>query len=302
VKPASSPKPEMPEARPPRLHVADAERPVRLQSLAIRTEIRGGFAESSLDMVFHNPNRRILEGELEFPIAPGQEISGLALDINGELRRAMPVPKARGQEMFDDIARRKVDPALLESTGGNAYRLRIYPLPAGGQRRVLLRIMQPLQAENGVWTYRLPLAFGEKLDSISIEAELVSPQGPVEAGTGNLGLRLNQAKAVYRGRVERQNINPEGWLDISLPAPNSLAASVTAARWRDKLYFSAAASISVPDKARTLPDLVTIIWDASTSGLERDQAGELTLLDRYFLAFGSGRARLVVLRDKAEAP
>lgn len=302
VTPAASSKPERLEARTPRMHVTGAENPVRLVSLAIRTEISGGFAESSLDMVFHNPNRRILEGELEFPITPGQEISGLALDINGELRRGSPVEKARGQEMFDNISRRKVDPALLEATRGNAYRLRVYPLPAGGKRRVVVRIMQPLLAENGALRYRLPLAFAQNLDSISVEVEIISPPGQVKAEAGNLNLRLEQAGTVYRGRAEHQNITPEGWLDITLPAPDTLAASVTAARWGDKLYFSAAAYMAVPDKARVLPNLVTVVWDASTSGLERNQAAELALLDSYFKTFGTGRARFLVLRDKAEPP
>ena len=291
-----------PWARTPRLHVAGAGEPVRLVALTIRTEIQGGFAESSLEMEFHNPNRRVLEGELEFPLSPGQEISGLALDINGELRQASPVVKARGQEMFDDIVRRGVDPALLEAAGGNAYRLRVYPLPAGGKRRVVIRVMQPLAAEKGRLHYRLPLAWAEHLHSIAVEAEVVSPAGPVQAGAGNLGLKLERAGTVYRGRVERQNITPEGWLDISLPAPESRPASVTAVRWRDKMYFSAAAYLTGPDKARTLPGLVTILWDASGSGLDRDQARELALLDSYFKTFGSGRARLIVLRDKADPP
>ena len=286
----------------PRLRVSGAETPVRLVSLAVLTEIQSGFAESSLDMVFHNPNGRTLEGELEFPLNQGQEISGLALDIDGELRLGLPVSKARGQEVFDEVARRKVDPALLEATRGNAYKLRVYPLPAGGKRRVVVRIMQPLKAENGQLHYRLPLTFADTLDSVSVEALVISSEGQVKAEAGNLGLRLEQDGTVFRGRAEHKNISPEGWLDISLPASESLAASLSTARWQDKLYFSAAAHLSVPDKARNLPNLVTILWDASGSGSARDQAKEFTLLDSYFTAFGSGKVRLLVLRDKAEAP
>lgn len=291
-------KPATPSA--PRLRVSGAAEPVRLVSLAVRTEIKSGFAESTLDMEFFNPNRRVLEGELEFPLGPGQEISGLALDIGGELRRGVPVAKARGQEMFDDIARRMVDPALLEATRGNAYKLRVYPLPAGGKRRVVVRVMQPLAAEKGELTYRLPLAFAENIDSVSIEAEIFSPKGEVKAEAGNLGLDLKRRGDVYRGRVERKGVSPEGWLHISLPAPKARAASVTAAGWDDKIYFSAEMRAPLPKMARKLPDLVTILWDASASGLERDLAAEFDLLDKYFKAFGSGRARLIVLREKAE--
>ena len=297
-----SPRSERPEALTPRLRVSGAEEPVRLISLAIGTDIQSGFAESSLDMEFYNPNGRILEGELEFPLNPGQEISGLALDIGGELRQGVPVSKARGQEVFDEVARQKVDPALLEATRGNAYRLRVYPLPAKGKRRVVVRIMQPLEAEKGRLNYRLPLSFADRLDSISVEAAVVSPGGKVRAEAGNLGLKLEKNGSVFIGRAERQNISPEGWLDISLPASESLSGALSAARWQDKLYFSAAAHLAVPDEARKLPERVTILWDASGSGRGRDLAGEFALLDSYFQAFGLGEARLIVLRDKAEPP
>lgn len=287
---------------PPRLRVSEAEKPVRLVSLAVRTEIRSAIAESSLEMEFYNPNNRILEGELEFPLLPGQEISGLALDIDGTLHRGVPVSKTRGQEVFDEVVRQQVDPALLESTRGNAYRLRVYPLPAKGKRRVVVRIMQPLHAENGVLRYRLPLSYADSLDTISVEALVVSPGGNVKAEAGNLGLQLLQTGKLFSGKAERRNLTPEGWLDISLPAMESLAEAVTAVRWKDKLYFSTAAHIPLPEKKRTLPDRVTVLWDASGSGLQRDHAREFALLDRYFQAFGAGEARLIVLRDKVEAP
>lgn len=290
-----------PDVFPPVLRVSGAEKPVRLASLAVRTEIRGGFAESSLDMVFFNPNNRILEGELEFPLAPGQEISGLSLDIEGELRRGMPVAKTRGQEVFDDVARRNVDPALLEATRGNAYRVRVYPLPAQGSRRVVLRVMQPLTAQNGLLRYRLPLAYAGQLDSISIEAVVAAPGGEVRAQSGNLGLTLQRAGTLWRGQVEKKNFTPQGWLDIALPAPASLADSLTATRWQERLYFSGAAYLAVPEVKRNLPKLVTLLWDASGSGAGRDLAAEYDLLDKYFQALGTGEVRLVVLRDKAEA-
>lgn len=288
----------------PRLNVFGENQPMRLESLTIRTEIKGGLAESTLDMIFRNQSlsQRVMEGELEFPLAPGQEISGLALDIDGELRQGVPVAKARGQEVFEDIARRKVDPALLEATQGNVYRLRVYPILAGGQRRVVIRVMEPLQAQNGRLTYRLPLSFAQQLDSITVEAEIVSPAGPVEVQSGNLGLSLAPSGSFFRGRAEHKNFTPEGWLDISLPAPSSLSETVATAPWGDKTYFVAAAQIPLPQVARKLPDQVTLLWDASGSGEGRNLAKEFALLDTYFKALGTGQARLVVLRDVAEEP
>ena len=82
----------------PRLNVAQgADTPVVLQAIRIDTEISGSRAITSVEMTFFNPNRRILEGELQFPLLDGQQVIGFALDIDGKLREAVPVEKAKGQ-------------------------------------------------------------------------------------------------------------------------------------------------------------------------------------------------------------
>ena len=93
--------------RPPQLQVQGAGQPVRLASLQVDVEVSGGAAQTRLQMVFFNPNNRILEGKLQFPLAPGQVVSGFSLDVEGHLRAAVPIEKARGQQVFEDIARRR---------------------------------------------------------------------------------------------------------------------------------------------------------------------------------------------------
>ena len=290
------------ERRVPVLRVQGAEQPVRLTSLSIQTTIQGGFAESALDMVFFNPNGRILEGELQFPLLPEQTISGLALDMGSELRLAVPVEKAKGQEIFEDVTRQKVDPALLEAVQGGSYRLRVYPIPAKGQRRVVVRVLQPLTPENDSFRYRLPLAFATRLEHFSLEALVASPEGTPTVKAGALGLTLQAAGTLYRGKVEQSQMTPEGWLDITLPAPTAMEKAVAAVRWNNRQYFSAAALVAAETKPRALPSCVTIVWDASGSGAKRNHSMEFALLDKYFQALGTGEARLIVVRDVAEAP
>ena len=75
-------------------------------------------------MTFFNPNRRALEGEVQFPLLPGQSMAGFARDINGVLRDAVPVDKARGQAVLEDVIRGNIDPDLLEAIQGNNFKLR----------------------------------------------------------------------------------------------------------------------------------------------------------------------------------
>ncbi|UMR28742.1 hypothetical protein MJ904_16575 [Massilia sp. MB5] len=87
-------------ARWPLMRVPEASEPVRLQSLAIRGAVSGSMAETTVRMVFFNPNLRQLEGTLEFPLAEGQQLTGFSLDIEGALRPAVPVEKNAGARFW----------------------------------------------------------------------------------------------------------------------------------------------------------------------------------------------------------
>ena len=112
-------------ARPQLVIAAPGDIPVRLQQVAVHTEVSGNLAVTEIALTFHNPNRRVLEGELQFPLLAGQSVLGFALDVNGRMREAVPVDKARGQAVFEDITRGQVDPGLLQVTQGNNFKLRV---------------------------------------------------------------------------------------------------------------------------------------------------------------------------------
>src|SRR4051812_14935677 len=88
-----------------RITAPGATQPVRLAQARVETEIAGAVALTRVELTFFNPNSRMLEGELQFPLLEGQAIEGFALDINGSLRDAVPVEKARGQAVFEDVTR-----------------------------------------------------------------------------------------------------------------------------------------------------------------------------------------------------
>src|SRR3982751_4480258 len=96
--------------RPQLVIAAPGDTPVRLQQVAVHAEVSGNLAVTEIALTFHNPNRRVLEGELQFPLLANQNVLGFALDVNGRMREAVPVDKARGQAVFEDITRGQVDP------------------------------------------------------------------------------------------------------------------------------------------------------------------------------------------------
>src|SRR2546425_12942608 len=91
-------------AQAPQIAIAGGpvERPIVLQSVRVDAEIAGSVALTRVEMVFFNPNRRVLEGELQFPLLDGQAITRLAPGLDGQLRDAVPGGKARGRARVED--------------------------------------------------------------------------------------------------------------------------------------------------------------------------------------------------------
>ncbi len=295
---------ESPPLPPPiRIDAGKTGLPIVLQSLDLRSEIVGGMARTRAEMLFANPNDRVLEGELQFPLLAGQEIDGFALDIDGELREAVPIEKARGKQVFEEVIRRRVDPALLEKTTGENFRLRVYPLPARGTRRVVIHYSERLDSRQGQYRYRLALAPAAAMAEFSLEVLVAAPAAaPTGVVPGGTAITLEKSGTWYRGEIRRKDFATRGWVEIAIPDGGAESAGLAASvlSWRDGNYLQIDAPIRVQRSARKIPARVGIVWDSSMSGRLRDHEAEFALLDAYFKALRNGAASLVRLRDVAE--
>jgi len=277
----------------------NAEMPVKLQSLHIHGEIAAGMAETTVRMVFFNPNPRALEGQLQFPLLAGQQIAAFALDIDGKLRPAVPVEKAKGREIFDAVERRKVDPGLLEQTQGNNFKLRVYPIPAMGTRIVELKYTESMTRDGKSWQYRLPLAYGERLQDFDLSVNIRGGSDAPKA-SGTFGaVSFNRDARGYFTHVEKSRFAPSGALTILIPTAQHALAYVQ--EHDGETYFVAEIPVATTRSPRLLPKIVGLLWDSSGSGAGRAHDAELAELDRYFKALDNAEVRLIRLRDHGEA-
>jgi len=285
---------------PPRLVVAQpAEEPVRLESVRVRTEVVGALAQTDVEMVFRNPNARVLEGELQFPLLDGQSVTGFALDVNGRLREAVPIDKARGQAVFEEIVRGQVDPGLLEATQGNNFKLRVYPIPAQGTRQVVIRISEALVEREQRLRYRLPLEYAERLERFHLDVRVRGAQAAPVVAPGALGAFAFASQGAYfTAQVTRSQFAGRGFLELDIARLSS--ALVQTQPLDGRRWFHAEIPLVVRAGSRKPPRRVAIVWDSSGSGAARNQERELALLDAYFRRMGTGDVRLLRVRDVAE--
>ena len=254
--------------------------PMVLQDLSVDILVVGQTAVTTMEMTFYNHNSRVMEGEFQFPLADGQQVSRFALDINGKLREGVVVDKALGRKTFEDIVRRGIDPGLLEKTEGNNFKARVYPMPAKGTRRVLIAFEQELHERDGQDYYFLPITANTTLKNFKVRTEVVSRF--VKADIQNsLQLDFKQARNSYISEVSQQNFALNQNIALTFPKIEK-PQSISATKGNKTYCYGNIALATAQPKNRPTPKEIGLLWDASHSAANRDRAKEFAFLESYF--------------------
>ena len=278
----------------------DNAKPMQLQDLSVDILVVGQTAVTTMEMTFYNPNSRVMEGEFEFPLSDGQQVSRFALDIDGKLREGVVVDKALGRKAFEDIVRRGVDPGLLEKTEGNNFRARVYPMPRRGTRRILIAFEQELSQKNGQDFYFLPIANAVKLKKFKIHTEVVSRF--VKADIENsLQLDFTQSRNSYISEVEQTNYTLNKNIALLFPKIDK-PQLITATNGNESYLYGNMTLEKQSLREKEAPKSIGILWDSSLSNEKRDFAKEYALLDAYFKEIKNTKVTLTTFHIRAAKP
>ena len=271
------------ETPPPALLVKTGEvsKPLLLKRVAAEARIHGNVAETRLTLTFGNPLDRVLAGDLYVPLPEGATVSGYALDVAGVMVDGVVVEKDKARQVFEAEVRKGVDPGLVEWTKGNTFKTRVFPIPAGGSRTVMIRWVSEILPVDGITRYRLPLDYRDPVD-LSVRVEVVKPgESPqVEAG-GPEGLTFGSWRDGYvaEATVKGEPLTED--LVIRLPVPPADAAAEEIAA-DGTCYVQVVDSPKIPDVVQKHKlDRVGIFWDASGSRGHADHAREIALLGKW---------------------
>jgi Ca-activated chloride channel family protein len=123
----------------------------------VHAVLRDGVAETEVDQTFSNPGSQPIEGWYWFTIPTTAMVTGFALETNGVLVEGEVIEKREAAAQYGNAMRQGNDPALLEWVDGRTYRARVFPIPASGTRRVVLRYIEMLPMVEGKTRYVYPL-------------------------------------------------------------------------------------------------------------------------------------------------
>lgn len=126
----------------------------------VHVSISGRIARTEIEQSFYNEAGEVLEGTYRFPLPADASISGLSLLVGDKWMDAEMLEKQRARDIFRQIVEATVprDPALLEWERGNIFKLKIFPIPGRGERRIRLSYTQILPAVGDTLRYRYPMS------------------------------------------------------------------------------------------------------------------------------------------------
>ncbi|MEK6260894.1 MAG: VIT domain-containing protein [Planctomycetota bacterium] len=140
------------------------EMKLSLRKFHVDVHIEEGFARTTIDQTYFNHTWQQLEGTFRFPLPADASLSRLAMYVNGKLMEGGMVERDYGRNVFEQIRHTRRDPALLEWVDGSTFQMRVFPLEARQEKRILLSYTQRLPNDYGKSAYRFPA--GHSLEGV----------------------------------------------------------------------------------------------------------------------------------------
>jgi len=242
-----------------------------------RAVVEGPLAFTELHLYFHNPEARTREGTFSITLPTGAAVSRFAMESAGQFMEAEVVEKQLARRAYEDFLHRRQDPALLEKGEGNQFTARVFPIPASGDKHLVLSFSQEVTPGH----YTLPLRGLAKSDRIDVRVQVRGQSGG----------------------IAEQTLSERGWRpdrDVvvdatSIGAPLGIAAGDLAA---------ARITVELPNAAER-PASVTLLVDTSASRALGFAAAARTvhqLVDELARQYGGALPVQVVAFDQVTSP
>jgi len=146
----------MPRPRPlPPINFTPFQLEVKSENAEIK--ITGQTALTSIDQVFYNPSGNRLEGYFLFPIPSAGVIADFSMFINGKETHAELLDAKKALQIYEDIVRSMRDPALLEYSRHDLFKVRVFPVEPNSELRIKISYSEILKKEDGTTEYTYPL-------------------------------------------------------------------------------------------------------------------------------------------------
>ncbi len=248
-------------------------------------DVRDQIARTVVEESFVNHTTAVLEGVFYFPLPQDASISGFGMWIGDELVEADVVEKERARFIYETILSEKRDPGLLEWTGGNIFKARVYPINA--EKRIKITYTQVLPKTGGVFRYNYSLKSEllklNPLKRLSIDFRLYSADPLVSIACPTHECRIDSTASAARVEFEAEEYVPSRDFEVRIETKASESGLSFVRHVRDKDgYFMLLLDAPKPAKASARQEIensqpMDFLVMADTSGSMRGDPREAQL-------------------------
>src|SRR5437870_11253806 len=179
---------------------------------AVEAAVAGRVGRVTVEEWFRNAGALLDEGNYLYPL-PGEAVfSDFSLWQGDRELKGEPMDAVQARAIYEEIVRRKRDPALIELAGHGLLRARVFPIGPGETRKITLRYTQMLDRVGDAWRFRYTAgtgpgaaassAFRVQLDSAARFGDPYSPTHRFTSTRSGGGLELTLADTSARGDLE----------------------------------------------------------------------------------------------------
>src|SRR5947199_2243053 len=121
---------------------------------AVQVAVTGRVARGTVEEWFRNGGPMFDEANSLDPLAGEAVFSDYSLWQGDRELKGEPIDTSQARAIYEDIVRRKRDPALIELAGHGLLRARVFPIAPGETRKITLRYTQLLDRVGDAWRFR----------------------------------------------------------------------------------------------------------------------------------------------------
>lgn len=201
------------------------EAKISLRKYHVDVHIEDGFARTTIDQTYFNHENARLEGTFYFPLPPDASLSRLAMYVDGNLMEGGMAERDYARSVYETIRYRQRDPALLEWVDGSTFKMRVFPMEARQEKRILLAYTQKLPVSYSRTSYRFPA--GHSLQVVrewSFEARVKGGADLAwQSDSHKLGAKKDKGDLLLTAEAKDAKVDRDVVLSFDEPTEESIA-------------------------------------------------------------------------------
>ena len=271
---------------------------------AVQVAVTGRVARVSVEEWFRNDGALLDEASYLYPLPGEATFSDFSLWQGDRELKGEPMDAGQARAIYEEIVRRKRDPALIELAGHGLVRARVFPIAAGETRKITLRYTQLLDRVGDAWRFRYVTGTGPgataargfriAVDSASRFGDPYSPTHRLTSRRDADRLEVTLADSAARGDFELFLPLARGLVGLSLITNQPVGED----GFFMLLLAPGGGTGATPSVSRDLVAVLDVSGSMSGEKLDQARAALVQLLgglrsgDRFrVISFGSGVRR-----------